>query len=129
MINTNTLCIFMNLIIAIKKSCAYVRKTMIYWSRFSCNTSHKKKKFKSDSNNLIDRLYITMAMGHANFCEYFHVEVTNHHGNGYWKFCGAHRVRQNIFYLDKRYEFHVTVFTCQPCLFMLICSESKNLRW
>lgn len=35
----------------------------------------QKKKFKSDSNNLIDRLYITMAMGHANFDEYFRVEV------------------------------------------------------
>lgn len=126
MINTNTLCIFMNLIIVIKKSCACPQNDLLI--KILVQYLVKKKKFKSDSNNLIDRLYITMAMGHANFCEYFHVEVTNHHGNEYWKFCGAHRVRQNIFYLDKRYEFHVTVFTCQPCLFMLICSESKNLR-
>lgn len=128
MINTNTLCIFMNLIIAIKKIMCLCPQNDDLLIKILVQYLAQKKKFKSDSNNLIDRLYITMAMGHANFCEYFHVEVTNHHGNGYWKFCGAHRVRQNIFYLDKRYEFHVTVFTCQPCLFMLICSESKNLR-
>jgi len=58
----------------------------------------------------------------ANFCEHFHIEIC---GSSQKQMLG---VRDNAFQLDKKYEFHMTAFTCASLVIIYFCSKNFIMK-